>query len=215
MPSSAPHSIDRPTIGLNIRQWYHFSSSLIPYQFAQRRYRERSFEQMAHVEASALDLVRRLRAGFDARVVLLSAYQPDVVNWEDDLFWLRRLKDAVRDDEVILADKPLSIPEYFRLMAGLDLMIGMRLHSTLIALRFGVPGINLSYTLKGRDIMEHLGLGDWVEDLDAFVMSNESVFSTASTILSDRKTHRLKTLTAVNRAIEENLAFMNQLFSGR
>jgi len=202
---------DQPVIGLNIRQWYHFSSNVIPYQFATRRYRERSMAEMEKLEQATQDLVRRLRDTFDARVVLLSAYQPDVQDWEDDLFWLLRLHDQLDDPDVRLADWELSMPAYFNLMSRLDVMIGMRLHSTLIALRHGVPALNISYTLKGRDIMMHLGLGEWVVDLEDFVVDSTCVFSKAAAILDDLQGQRARTANAVQRAVRMNQELLETL----
>lgn len=206
---------EQPVIGLNIRQWYHFSSSLIPYQFARRRYYERCLAGMANLEEKVLELVRQLRTQHDARILLISAYQPGVVDWEDDLFWLKRLLNASGDPDVMLVDWPLSLPAYFRLMSRLDVMVGMRLHSTLIALRYGVPGINLSYTLKGRDIMRHLDLEDWVVDLDDFVSGSADVLSHVASILKDMDRQRERTRDAVQRAIEVNSKVLSELFMGR
>ena len=47
----------------------------------------------------------------------------------------------------------------------IDTIIGMRLHSCLLALMCGVPAISISYLPKCSDIMNDLGLSDFVIDV--------------------------------------------------
>ena len=203
----------RPLIGINIRQWFHFTSSILPYQLAQETYRKRSEKRMEALIDSMAAVIASLHAEREMQIVLISAYQPGVVPWEDDLPWLARLKAHFANDEnVLLIDSPLSLPAYYSLMSRLDLMIGMRLHSALIALRFGVPAINLSYTLKGKDIMAALGLGQNVIDLDGFLENPQAVSKRALDILSNLPAERHQTLQSIKKAIQTNLALMQKLF---
>mgnify|MGYP000737144539 CR=1 FL=1 len=203
----------RPLIGINLRQWFHFTSSILPYQFAQETYRRRSEKRMEALIDSMAAVIASLHAEREMQIVLISAYQPGVVPWEDDLPWLARLKAHFANDEnVLLIDSPLSLPAYYTLMSRLDLMIGMRLHSALIALRFGVPAINLSYTLKGKDIMTALGLGQNVMDLDGFLENPQTVSKRALDILSNLPAERHHTLQSIEQAIQTNLALMQKLF---
>ncbi len=202
----------RPVIGLNLRQWFHFASSLLPYQFSREKYRRRSEARMGKLIRAATELSASLRARQRARVLLLSAYQTGVRPWEDDLPWLERVKENFADDdEVILVPSPLEMPAYFHLMARLDLMIGMRLHSSLVALRFGVPSINLSYTLKGGDILRHLGLPDSIADLNGFIESPQAVLERAESMLANGESERERVRAAVDKAIEINMDVMKEV----
>jgi polysaccharide pyruvyl transferase WcaK-like protein len=204
----------RPVIGLNIRQWFHFSSSLLPYQFSRSKYLSRSEEKMGQIIDASERLVFQLRKELDARVLLISAYQPGIVEWEDDLPWLRRIKDRFAEDpEVVLTDLEMSLPAYYAMMSRLSLMIGMRLHSTLIAVRYGVPSLNVSYTLKGGAILSHLGLPDNVITLDDFLTSPGTVFERASALMNNLPAEREKTRAAVERAVEINRRTLSELFS--
>lgn len=202
-------------IGLNLRQWYHFTSSLLPYQFAKRGFEERSSKRMEGVIRAAENLILGLRQEWGARILLLSAYQPGVVPWEDDLPWLEQVKSSFRDDsEVVLIDLPLTIPEYFSLVSRLDLMIGMRLHSTLTALRFGVPSINISYTLKGGDILAQMGLAQDVVEIDEFVEDFALVKERADFILADLEGARQRVAASVDTTIRENNELLGNLIRG-
>jgi len=201
-----------PVIGLNIRQWFHFASNLIPYQLARKKYLERSEDGMKHLIAATVELVNMLQEQLSARVLLISAYQPGIVPWEDDQTWLERVQSYfVGDPEVVLTNDPISLSAYFGLMSRIDLMIGMRLHSTLIALRYGVPAINISYTLKGVAILKHLGLSENVIDLHHFLESPQLVFERAVSILNNLPQEQEKTREAVQTAVEINMSVFRGL----
>jgi polysaccharide pyruvyl transferase WcaK-like protein len=167
---------------------------------------------MGELIDSLSSLIASLQERQAARILLISAYQPGVRPWEDDMPWLERVKAKFHQDaEVMLVDAPLGMPAYFNLMSRLHLMIGMRLHSSLVALRFGVPSINLSYTLKGGDILRHLGLPNSVADLRAFIDSPQAVLEQAEGMLREREAERSRVRSAVEKAIRENLAALKKV----
>lgn len=201
-----------PVVGWNIRQWFHFVSSILPYQFSQGAYRDRSKEKMNGLIRSSVSFIRWLRMREKARVVLISAYQPGVVPWEDDLPWLAEIKANFENDEnVLLIKEPMSMPLYYALMSRLDLVVGMRLHSSLIALRFGVPSLNLSYTLKGGDILRHIGLPEYTADLQAFIDHPEGLFDLAASMLHNSRVEQNKVKDRVGLAIDSNMELLRSL----
>ncbi len=201
-----------PVVGLNFRLWFHFASNLLPFQLAKKQYLERASDKMDTLVASASSLVKMLRAEYNAKIVLISAYQPGVVAWEDDQPWLERIQQNFMDDpQVINLNDPLSMPAYFRLMEKLDLVIGMRLHTCLIALRFGTPAINLNYTLKGKDIMSHLGLAENTFELDDFIQSPTIINQRIKTVLDHQQAEKLKIDKAVQAAIDQNMTVLASL----
>lgn len=203
-----------PLIGINIRQWFHFASSILPYQFSREKYRQRSEAQMKELIRSMTELIASLRARQNVRVLLISAYQKDVLPWEDDLPWLEQVKaNFADDDEVKVIDWRLDMYHYYFIMTALDLMIGMRLHSTLAALRFGVPSINLSYTLKGGDILRHLGLPDSIVDLRAFIESPKDVLERAESMLANHAAEISKVRVSVKKAIARNMDVLKEVLN--
>lgn len=204
----------RPVIGINMRQWFHFVSSILPYELARKKFEQRSQDEMKILVDAFVALIQRLKEEKQARFLLVSAYKPDIVPWEDDTPWLKMIKDAFLDDEDIqVVESQLSVPEYFYLMSRLDMMIGMRLHSVLIALRFGVPAINISYTLKGKDIMDHLGLEAYVCSLDDFIATPEVVSSKAFEIFDQYDQVKTHVQTVVTQAMADNEAVLKELLS--
>lgn len=202
----------RLVIGVNIRQWFHFVSSILPYEFSRNKYRKRSEDKMKVLISAFCNLIHYLRQKYDARILLISAYQPDIVPWEDDLPWLQMIKNGFAEDgEVILLDAPLSLPEYFNCMSNLDLMIGMRLHSSLTALRFGVPALNISYTLKGKDIYDHLGLSDKVLDLSVVMHDPQQLVLAVNRVLENLDAEKMFVKNGVSGTVEDNMKILGSL----
>jgi polysaccharide pyruvyl transferase WcaK-like protein len=205
----------QPVIGINLRQWFHFSSQILPYQFRQKAYRTRSVDKMDLVLQSMDTIIKELRHTFDAQVKLVSAYQSGSVPWEDDLPWLKKLKERFQSDvNIELIEAPLSLPEYYKLISEMDLMIGMRLHSSLIALRMGVPAINISYTLKGKDIYTHLGLHAWVFDLNTSMEDPWQIIKCASDILENLDENKSKTKKIVEKSVTQNVSVLSKVMKG-
>jgi len=204
---------NRLVVGFNIRIWFHFDHSILPYQVNQKEYKERSRECMRVLIDSSIEAIKQLRQVYNARVVLISGYQPDVVPWEDDLIWLKKIKERMPDDpEVILVDSPMTMQEYFTFMSLFDLVIAMRLHTSLVAFRLGVPSINLNYTLKGRDILNDMQLDDYILDVDELLDSPEILLEKVDYIVNNLDLCREKVRHSVSEAIETNFSMMKDFF---
>lgn len=202
----------RLLIGVNIRQWFHFAASILPYEFSRNQYRERSLDKMQRLVDVFSELIKNLRQDYDARILLLSAYQPGVMEWEDDLPWLAMIKQKFADDpDVILPDESLTIPQYFQQMRSLDLMIGMRLHSSLTALRFGVPAINVSYTLKGGDIYRHLGFNENIVELKEVLEDPRRLYAATVKLIEELDDQRLLAKKLVSQVIDDNFALLSSI----
>jgi polysaccharide pyruvyl transferase WcaK-like protein len=201
-----------PVVGINIRQWFHLTSRILPYQMNKAAYMDQSQEKMDQLIQSMAEFIGKIRKDYNARILLISAYQPHVVPWEDDLPWLRKLgRQFKEDDGVILTDKPLSMPQYYALMSRLDVMIGMRLHSSLIALRMGVPSLNISYTLKGRDILEYMGLGNNVVDLNNFLNDPSTAYNRFRDVLANLDKERLEVIRHTQNSVKENMEILSTI----
>ncbi len=196
--------VEQPLIGFNLRQWYHFSSSVLPYSFTKTKYLERSKQKMDQFIAASISLIEMLRGNPGARIILISAYEPDTQPWEDDLPWLKQIKNYFsQDNEVTICESPLTLLGYCNLLSKLDVVVGTRLHTTLTALRFGTPSININYTLKGRDILNSLGFPEQVVELEDFIHEPKIVYNKVDTILHDGPTRSLVT-RKIEKVIEDN-----------
>ncbi len=207
-------SNDLPVIGINIRQWFHFTSSFFPYELSKKTFVKRSQLKMREIIDTTVQFVRVLRQKMDAKILLISAYQPGIVPWEDDMTWLTIVgSHFLDDDRVVLVNEGLSIPGYFSLISRLDLVVGMRLHTTLTALRFGVPAINISYTLKGNDFFQYLGLDKNVFDLSFFLTSPEIIVERVQEIFNSYDSEKEFITLQVQQAIDHNMKVLQDVLS--
>ncbi|MBN2046982.1 MAG: polysaccharide pyruvyl transferase family protein [Anaerolineaceae bacterium] len=205
----------QPVIGLNIRLWFHFQQRLIPYQFAQKQYQDQAQKKMDELVGSTIALARQLRGDLNARVILFSMYKHGVERWENDTYWLRQVKAALADDrDVVLLDRPMSIPQFLNVISRLDLMIGMRLHAALISLRLGVPAINLGYTLKNFDIMRDIGLDRYVIPVETFLKDPAKAAVLAGEMLSDHEAVCQNVELVVSNLVRRNEELLLRVFPG-
>ncbi len=161
--SSAP----RPWIGLNLRPWYRFMGV------------ESGEGKMARLLAAASEVIRELRARLGATVVLLPFQKMN----DDDEEVLARARAASGVNEgAVLAATPTAPEVIVGVLSKLDLMVGMRMHSLLLAMAAGTPFVGLPYSPKVDEIIAAAGMAEYahpVDDLDpqAVVASCEAVLA--------------------------------------
>jgi polysaccharide pyruvyl transferase WcaK-like protein len=88
---------------------------------------------------------------------------------QDDMIVVRRIAELAieRGGRPTIAE--MSDPETFRLLLRtLDVVIGTRLHSCLLALASGVPAIALGYQPKSGGTYDLLGIGELCYDVQTF-----------------------------------------------
>ncbi len=108
-----------------------------------------------------------LSEDMQAQVVLI----PHVIapSWwlPDDRFICQEIYRLVRNKDNVGFIRHDHTPEEFKGVIGqCDLLIGSRMHANIAALSMCVPTITLGWSHKYRGIMERLGLGEYVCELD-------------------------------------------------
>ncbi len=200
-------------IGINIRRWFHFSSDLLPYQLAKNKYEKRGQYEMLSLVENYVHLIERFREKYNARILLISAYKPGVFSWEDDLPWLQKIKSYfTNDDEVLLIDEEIPMLDYLHIMQKLDFVISMRLHTSLTAVRFGNPAINLSYSPKGTYIFKNLGMGANVFDIADFLQKPLKVWDRIEYVLDNLESEKKKTQKCANEMISVNEEALKRIY---
>ncbi|MGV8025794.1 MAG: polysaccharide pyruvyl transferase family protein [Anaerolineaceae bacterium] len=202
-----------PTIAINLRRWFHFSSDLIPFQLAKRRYETRGLENMNKLIIFYIDLVQKLRDRFNANILLISAYNPGVYSWEDDVYWLEEVKQSfIQDDKVRIVNEPLDMINYLSLMSKIDLAISMRLHTSLTALRFGNPAVNISYSPKGVNAFRALGLEENAFEINNILFDNLPLWNRVVSILENRLMNKEIVQRNVDQIMIKNIEKLESLF---
>lgn len=110
------------------------------------------------------------RAGIDA-VLLGGSKLPEL--GQDDMVVAERIATLVLAETGNAPELvELSDPETFQsLLSTLDLVVGTRLHSCLLAFASGVPAIGLGYQPKTRGTFELLGMDEVHHDVESFTAS--------------------------------------------
>lgn len=116
----------------------------------------RPYPKEKEFDRHLLNVIQRgcyyLRKEFGARLVYLP-FHP-----EKDLPLARALASAAPSRGILFA-KSLTPREILRLMGGLDLLIGMRLHSLIFAAICGVPFVGIPYDPKVYAFLEYMEKG--------------------------------------------------------
>ncbi|NMC45442.1 MAG: hypothetical protein GYA52_01285 [Chloroflexi bacterium] len=204
-----------PVIAVNIRRWFHFSSDLIPFQLAKKRYEKRGQEQMQVLVNIYVALVQKLREKYNAHILLVSAYNPGVFSWEDDTPWLQKIKAVYRDDlKVQLVNEELETLDYLAIMSKVDMAVSMRLHSSLTVLRFGHPAVNISYAPKGVDIFRTLGLDDHAFEISRIMQDGTLLWQKVEQVMDDLDAERERVRQGVEKVMANNIEVLQAVFSG-
>jgi polysaccharide pyruvyl transferase WcaK-like protein/O-antigen/teichoic acid export membrane protein len=176
-------------IGVTVRDWFHD---------------KRQFDQYCTTMGG---LVRFLIDQYQAHVV----YLPQVIAarfGDDDRIVARHVSDLVKSPHFELIEDDMHPLELIRLCHEMKLLVGTRMHSNIFALSSGVPVVAIEYEHKTRGIMEGLGLGNLVVDIQHIklpvlkekvseVLANHDHYSR----LVDRNLKR--TVAQALRAVEE------------
>lgn len=160
-----------------------------------------------------IDLVQKLRDRFNANILLISAYNPGVYSWEDDVHWLEEVKQSFnQDDKVRIVNEPLDMINYLSLMSKIDLAISMRLHTSLTALRFGNPAVNLSYSPKGVNVFRALGLEENAFEINNILFDNLPLWNRVVSILENRLMNKEIVQRSVDQIMIKNMEKLESLF---
>lgn len=140
-----------PLVGVTVRDW-HFPGHPRPDEA-----REAYLWSIAHV-------IDHLQTKHKGTVLLV----PQVVvgSHDNDLVFSREVlsKCSVRK-RLFLANIDMTPEELKGIYGAMDLVIGTRMHSNILALGAGIPCIAIAYLEKTWGVMEDLGLSDWVIDI--------------------------------------------------
>jgi N-acetylglucosaminyldiphosphoundecaprenol N-acetyl-beta-D-mannosaminyltransferase len=127
IPAAGPARAGQPMVGISLRQWGRTDG-------------------YKRVVAEAADFL----AGKGWKVVFLPFYHPDDVQAS-----LEAAAMMKRPSRVI--EEKLTAAELLQQVGGLDLLIGMRLHSLVFAAVNGVPMLGISYDPKVDSFLEGIG----------------------------------------------------------
>ncbi len=138
--------VPRPLLGVSVRPWA-FSGS-------QERWES--------------EIAKGLRLYLDshAGTVLFVPMQDGEMEIENDVLVCERIRDLIAKPERVLPiDRSIEPLHRVSLFESCDLVLGMRLHSLIGAIRGGVPCVGLSYDPKVTSLMESARISNYCHSL--------------------------------------------------
>jgi polysaccharide pyruvyl transferase CsaB len=157
----------RPLIGVAVRRWFPSRPRIVPNHIAVRLpwHRERpdpDAQQLTTLLAQALDQLVQLH---DAHVLFLPTYTCS--HEADDRISLEIMgKMASRSCQLVTVDDPAL---YKAITGRLAVLLGGRMHPTILAAAMGTPVVGLAYNQKFFGFFDLIDAGNRVLDVVDFV----------------------------------------------
>ena len=183
----APRRSSRRTVGVLVMDWTWARDTS---RSGLDRYRQELLTVISDLQRADIDVM-----------LLGGCNLPEL--GQDDMVVAREIADlATTATGKTPALAEVSDPDAFRsLLATLDLVVGTRLHSCLLALACGVPAIALGYQPKTAGSYELLGLHELYHDVETFTAAD--VGRQAAAILGDESAWNDRVARAAERARTE------------
>ncbi|MGF1613955.1 MAG: polysaccharide pyruvyl transferase family protein [Gammaproteobacteria bacterium] len=159
---------DAPIIGVALRRWFHNpDKTWIPHKYAYK-YRLRSIPERSEYQrliALLAKVLDDLVASYNAYVLCMPTYN---VSHESDDETCRQVLEKMHTGRAAMVE--IRDPRLYKTVAGqLAVMLGGRMHPTILAASAGTPIVGLSYNPKFSGFFALLGMVDRVIDIEAFV----------------------------------------------
>ena len=162
----------RPLIGVALRKWFHNKTTFIPHKYAVK-YRLRKIpgeekrQAMIQLLARVFDRIVQEHGAF---IVFLPTYN---VSHEADDNICRQVMDAMasKNTRLVGVQNP---KQYKALSSHLNVMLGGRMHPTILAASEAIPVVGLSYNQKFFGFFELLGAENSLLDIEDFVKHEQT-----------------------------------------
>ena len=130
---------DKPKIGISLRQWV-----------------DKSVEEK--IVISFKDFLDMVPEKYD--FYFLSFQDHDEGNTDSSIF--QRIRSEIKRPEslTLIRSKDYSLEDLEKTIAGLNFLVGMRLHSIILALKYGIPFFAIPYWNKVEHLLTETGLDD-------------------------------------------------------
>lgn len=198
--SSHGFNLKEPIIGLNLRRWFHQKGGWIPTGMFQKKQRVLEGKMLSLVKNVATVLNRMYDDGI-RQIAFLPMYRREPEFWEDDIFLLENVQYRLNKPfRTILVDEDLNVYNYLSIFSQLDVMIGTRLHSTILAHVAGVPSIHICYEHKGKEFFNISKRENMVIDIEdcCDVAGYDLIYNRIDNIISNMELHKKDVKNKIN-----------------
>ncbi|MCP4326896.1 MAG: hypothetical protein GY791_00455 [Alphaproteobacteria bacterium] len=160
--------VSAPIIGVNLRRWFHQKGGWLPTEVRRRRKKaELSGRMKCLVENLAKSLNKLAESGIH-QVALVPMYRAQPEYWEDDIFLLDSVRALLSPRiRCAMVDADLTPHELLSIFSGFEFVIGVRLHSTILAHVAGTPAVHIFYEDKGPEHFRQVGSDKFLISIDS------------------------------------------------
>lgn len=163
----------QPLIGIAVRSWFPFAM----------RSKSWGEEKELHFKACIAQVADRLAHELDAEIVFIPMQrkQPN----DDALISLDIIRLMECRDRARMIVRRLTPPESMALVGKMDLVIGMRLHSLILAVTMNVPVVGIIYDPKVKAFLKSIGQESGGIDINR--VDSDNLFARAQSVWQHRE----------------------------
>lgn len=196
--SISPYRGSSPYVVLSMRRWF-FTNPLLPVFVSRKINRIKFFRQRydKYMDLLARDLDRFLKKHDEITLIAVSLYdgEDDVVS--RDL--TSRMEQAGR---VVHADNNMDEEQYLAIAKGAQFVIGMRLHSLILAAAVGKPFVALRYSTKVDEFTAQMNLSQFSIHVEKY--DSKSLQKALSEMTQHHERHSKNIKSALVKYKKEN-----------
>ena len=171
----------KPYMIFSLRKWFDYQSSFFPVKY-QRKLSKGESEKFLSTLEVLTQICDWIVNQYGINIYFIPMY---IENEQNDNLVAQRIKNGmIHDDCAYIIDQLLSPMELLNLIKEAKILVGMRMHSTILGACASVPIVGLYYQRKGRSFFEALDLDDLMIDIEKIRL--EDLAPIIERVLSDR-----------------------------
>ncbi len=191
-------SFQKPFVLISPRKWFDYRSSFFPVKYRRKIHKSEDKRFL-----DSLDVFRKtcdwLIEKYGFHVYFLPMY---IKNEQNDNDVAKRIRKGMTQQSMAhVINNQLPPKTLIRIMKDAELLIGMRMHSTILGACAGIPIIGLYYQRKGRSFFETLDIHNYMLPIEEINL--DAISAMTEKVLSSKKSIIMK--------IQKNLAVQKKL----
>jgi polysaccharide pyruvyl transferase WcaK-like protein len=164
-----------PRIAIAPRRWFHYKHHILPMSLRARIGRVRDEERFAQLKQVIAEVADRLVERHNAQVIFVPMRSSDnrMDPGQDDNIVSREIIGLMRFKRnaiLLKGDHPPPVLKGF--FGEMDLVIGMRMHSLILASMMDVPVLGISLSPKFRPFFDLIGQGEYLIPVEEVRVQN-------------------------------------------
>ena len=192
-----------PVVGVAPRRWFNVRRRILPRKYTYRSARERELggDRMERLEANLAMVLERVVRERDASIVFFPMYAIPSEGDQHVAESIRKNMNRSVRERAFLIKGDYSPYDYAAAIGNVDAMVGVRLHSAVLATLMGVPSITLAYSQKSASYFQQIGQERFVFSIDELL--DEQSVSRITSAIAELLDHREPLADHIRAAISQ------------